>query len=148
MIGTVKQVREVAVVLVVICANFEQQRVFNDGPGYDAGNSVIGTAASAIDPWAVNRSPELAGKILGRIAGVYQHCAACHIASEKNPLRTAQDLNAFQIEQVEHHAAIETQVNAVDKHADCRIDGRDRAVDAKTADREVRLAAASADLVK
>ena len=57
--------------------------------------------------------------------GIEQHGAAGDVAAEENALRSAQHFDRFKIEDVQHDAAIDAEVNAVDENAHGRIDGRD-----------------------
>ena len=146
-VRSVELVEEVAFIIVVVGAEFEQQRVFNDRAGDHTAGGVVGAAATGIN-WAVNRSAELAFELVGRVAGVDKHRAAGRVATEQDALRTAQDFDAFKVEKVEHDAAVEAEIDAIDEHADGRVNRGDRRVDAEAADREVRGAAAGADLVE
>ena len=148
MVLTIEQVSKVTFVVVVVPADLEEQRVFHDWAGDHATYGIVGTAASAIDPWPVDRCTELAGKLVGGIASIQEDCAAGHVATEQHALRPTQDFHAVEVEHVEHHAAIEAEIDAVNEDPDRRIDRRDRRVDAKTTDREISCTAACADLVQ
>ena len=121
MVRSIEQVGEIARIVIVIGPQFEQQRVFDQWAGYHATDSGVRAATAAIQQRAFNRRTDFALEFFGRVAGVDQHRAAGDIAAKQHALRTAQDLHAVEIEQVEHHAAVEAQIDAVDEHADSGV---------------------------
>ena len=70
-------------------------------------------------------------------ARVDQDRASRGVAPEKQPLGPTQDFDILDIEEVQHHAGRDALVDAVDKHADGGLHGRDGRVRAQAADREI-----------
>ena len=124
-VGVVEQVGEVTFILVVIRAQFEQQRIFDNRAGDYTADGVVRAAAAAVGERTVNSCTEFALEFFGRVAGVQQNRAAGYVAAKQHALRTAQDFHAVEVEQIEHDAAVEAEVYAIDEHADGRIDRRD-----------------------
>ena len=71
-----------------------------------------------------------------------------YIAAEKKSLRAAQHLDPLEIEIVEHNACIDPKIDSVGKDANRRVDGRDGAIDAQSADREVCVAWSRSDTLE
>ena len=147
MVRTVEQVLEVAAVVVEIGAELEVQLVGHDRAGHHARNREVRAAAPTVNR-AVQRSLDLAAEIRGRIAGVDDHRAARGVAAEQDALRTTRDFDRTQVEHVEHQAVVHAHVDAIDEHADGRVDRGDRAVHAQATDREVGSPARGADLIE
>ncbi len=128
-------------------ADLAVQHAFDQRAGDIALNGGAGAAAVFVN-WAVDFRADLVGEFIRRIAGVHDDGAAGRVASEQQALRAAQDLDAVDVEQVDHHACVHAEVDAVDEDANGRIDGWDRGVHAETANGEVRRAARRADIIK
>ena len=139
----VKLVFNEAIIVIVVAGDAGGQPVVYRAT--DAGHDIAaGAAVRTLVHGGAGRELELVARLLA----VQQHRTAGHVAAKQGALGATQHFHAFQVKGVEQDAVVEADVNAVDDHAHRRVNARDGAVDAETANRKVGGAAGSADIVQ